>query len=389
MCIIISKPAGIKRLDPAYFNRAWEKNPDGGGLVWKKPDEEVYFQKGFMNKQEFLNKIDELNQDDTAFIAHFRIKSVGAICPENTHPFPMDHVTYAHNGTLGIKPFEGKTDSETFGLCFLKDKPMSWIKEYQVLLEMALGTSKFAIMDNQTGEILVLNPELGEEKDGAWFSNKSAFETPKPVWSGYNYSKYKNDFDDYSSPNLLGYQATKIKGQLNWGTKAYNREYAFVNENQVWAYQSNKTPVWVPHYAKCALHKRGFIIIDPRKLPPEEAEAKNYPKGCPEIKVAEAMTRELYSEVKRYKKTTFNSIALRAEAEYDLSAMYTVIRAMYSFIRNKKKIDDKEFLSFCLDNTEPDANVAKGSAARAYSEFVQVYAFDVLEKLEKAYAKKA
>ena len=57
MCIIIAKDAGVKALDKEYFERAWDSNSHGGGLVWKNEGEDVYFQKGFMRKEDFLAKI--------------------------------------------------------------------------------------------------------------------------------------------------------------------------------------------------------------------------------------------------------------------------------------------------------------------------------------------
>lgn len=378
MCIIIAKKAGVKRLDPQYFDKAWTSNPDGGGLVWKKPNEEVMCQKGFMNKEEFLSKIDELNQDDTAFIAHFRIKSVGAVCAENTHPFVFDHITYAHNGTLGIKPFDGKTDSETFGLCFLHDKTLDWCKEYKVLLEMALGHSKFAIMDNETGEILILNEDLGKERDGAWFSNESAF--PVKILPVANYHHYYDD--DYNS-NLFN----TYKPDTKFGTKNFKKDWATLSKDNYWIYDSTKQPCWACINNDIVIHKRGFDIIHPKFGVPAEAEDKKYQKGAKEIRLMEAMTRQLYKDVKAYHKSTFYAVWEREEAEAELSATYTVIRTMRMFIMAGKKIDDNEFLSFLLDHTELGSTNTKGrTRANAYSTYVNLCAQEVLVKLEEAVA---
>lgn len=378
MCVIIVKKAGVKRLDPKYFNEAWEHNPDGGGLVWKKPGEDVFIQKGFMDKQSFLKKIDELNQDDTAFIAHFRIKSVGQVCAENTHPFNMDYVTYAHNGTLKIEPLDGKTDSETFGLAFLKDKTMDWIKEYKVLLEMALGTSKFAIMDNTTGEILILNEELGQKRDDAWFSNGSAFPVaPVPARSNYNY--YNNHYNSLFNDN--------IKSKKDFGTKRYSMEYAHTNNDNIWVYNSNNNSTYVYGYKKAAIHKRGFQIINPSYSIPTTGKNKTYVRGAPELRIVDRMTKEVYSGVKEYQKTTFTSKLDRDEAEADLSAEYTVIRVMRMFIQEGKAIDNNEFYEFLLENTKPDSWVGSMSPESAWHDYVVMYAQDVLNQLERGGAK--
>ena len=63
MCIIIAKPAGVEPLDEGYFERAWNHNGDGGGVVWKSPEnEDAHIQKGFMKKEEFLEKLKEINK---------------------------------------------------------------------------------------------------------------------------------------------------------------------------------------------------------------------------------------------------------------------------------------------------------------------------------------
>lgn len=385
MCIIIAKKAGVKRLDPEYFNRAWDRNPDGGGLVWKKPGEEVYIQKGFMNKQEFLNKIDELNQDDTAFIAHFRIKSVGAVCADNTHPFNMGKVTFAHNGTLSIQAFEGKTDSETFGLCFLKDKSMGWIKRYQTLLEMALHTSKFAIMDNINGEILILNQDLGKERDGAWFSNESAF---PPVVSAYTpptkCSGYDSRYGYWSNGQGYCKGFDNIKPTKNFGTKKYTKEYAKLNNKKVWIYTSTGTPLELYGYKKTRINTRGFAIIDPNIEVPVEAKNHKYSCRSPEVLLMNRDIKTLYAGVAEYHKFTFKDRDEREELECDLSAQFTVLDAMRRFIRAGKAIDSEEFLSFCCDNTESEPWMTKYYSSATYGEYVQHYAADVLSRLEAA-----
>ena len=100
----------------------------------------------------------------------------------------------------------------------------------------------------------------------------------------------------------------------------------------------------------------------------------------------EAYTRELYKDVRKYHGTTFACRTDRDDAEYELSALYTVIRAMRMFVHAGKVIDDKEFLSFLLDNTEPRSWVSAQQPESAYQEYVKLYAEEVLEKLGSAEA---
>ena len=343
MCVIIAKSAGVKALDNAYFERAWTANPDGGGVVWKTKDGEVMVQKGFMQKEAFLKRLKEINQDDTAFIAHFRIKSVGEIKPENCHPFVLDHLTFAHNGTLSITPLEGKTDSETFGLAIMKDKDMDWVKDNQLLLEMALGRSKFAIMDNLTGEIFILNKEYGEEKDGAWFSNGSAFEKKPIVYpqnSNYNY------YSDLYNGNTFAY-----KPLVDFGRKSFtqwNHHYSKTAGCWVDKFEKEYTPIYAP--SGFVLSKRGLYKLSPSiKVPDDYPEAK-YKKGDKVLAVLISGQNVLQKMLDEYhKKPSYDSYDDRSEDEANIHALNALLDAVRRLIRANKEVCMETLYDFILD----------------------------------------
>lgn len=332
MCIIIAKDKGVKPLDSAYFDRAWDANSHGGGVVWKEKNGAVMFQKGFMDKKTFLDKLEKLNKKDTAFIAHFRIKSVGDVKPENCHPFVLDHVTFAHNGTLSITPFEGKTDSETFGLAVLKDKTIDWIKDNQLLIEMALGHSKFAIMDNETGEIVILNKEYGKERDGAWFSNESAFPAkpviyPEKWWEqpGYCGSNYN----------------TQYLARGDFGTKMYNPgvSYIFSKIKKAWVDKSNGkfyTPWNFP--PQLVIDRRGLGRVTPEKEIPADYPSKKYTKDCMELCIINSGQKMLADLLTNYHSTAYQTWDDREEEEINIHALNIVLNAMRRLIRAGKEI---------------------------------------------------
>ena len=373
MCVIITKSAGVKPLDTKYFSKAWDSNSDGGGIVWKKKDEQVMIQKGFMTKKEMMDKLNELNEEDTSFIAHFRIKSVGNVCAQNTHPFNMDNVTFAHNGTLSIKPFEGMTDSETFGLCFLKDKSMDWIKEYKVLLEMALGTSKFAIMDNVSGEILILNKGLGQERDGAWFSNSSAFQTVPMAYKSYSSYEFNEELNKY-----------QIKGRATFGTKKHVEEFAFFDQDkECWCWKQSLKEMKATFYHNVVISKRGFYRLDIEIEPNDELENKAYKNNCKEIQLLNDMQNDLQADLYVYQNTFYNNYNLRKEAEEELSAKFTVIDCMKRLIKANKKINEKSLKNFCVDNIKNTAGAsASPSYTGTYKEFVELTVGEVLDTLK-------
>lgn len=385
MCIIIAKDAGVKALDKEYFERAWENNPHGGGIVWKNAGEDVHIQKGFMNKEQFLEKIAEINKDSTSFIAHFRIKSVGEIKPENCHPFVMEKVTFAHNGTLSIQPEGGMTDSETFGRAFLFDKDMAWIEDYKVLLEMALGTSKFAIMDNVTGEITILNKEYGEIRDGAWFSNKSAFPkpAPMPVTPYRGYGRYNGlwDDDDYHIPYT---GTTSFRANPNFGTKKFtilNASYKKDRKCFVW---NTSQKNWEPTNYKPPIvcDKRGLWKVDSSIMPSDSFKDKTYSSDSVELKTIVLYQRNLDKMINEYHKSTFKTYQDRVDQEEEISGLNTVLNCMRRLVQAKKIITLDTLLSFCAGNVQREKHASKQNTS--YEDSVLWYVEEITACIEKA-----
>ena len=352
MCIIIAKDKGVEPLDAGYFERAWNHNGDGGGIVWKSPDnEDAHVQKGFMKKEDMLEKLKEINTKENSFIAHFRIRSVGDKTAENTHPFVMNRVTFAHNGTItSLQPLEGKTDSETFGLAFLKNRSMKWIKENQLLLELALGSSKFAIMDNKSGEILILNKEKGKEQDGAWFSNSSA-DKPTPVparsniydYSDYDYSRY------YKGANDVGF----IKARAFFGTKSFTESFGeWSKEEGCWIYTSSKNHIsCYPFDDNLCIGRNGLWKFDKAIRPIGfDFEQKHYQHKAPEFKMIGNFQRKLQKALAFYHQSKFDYNEERSDAEKDLCAMNIVLDSARRFIADAVELNQDNLTTFVLSN---------------------------------------
>jgi glutamine amidotransferase len=100
------------------------RNPDGYGIATFEADGTVEVEKrpaAAYADTEFAREARE--ECSTTFLAHVRYASVGALKPENTHPFLMDGRAFAHNGTFGgletlearlDRPVLGDTDSERY-----------------------------------------------------------------------------------------------------------------------------------------------------------------------------------------------------------------------------------------------------------------------------------
>lgn len=350
MCIIIAKKAGVEPLNMGYFERAWEHNGDGGGIVWKNStDDCAYVQKGFMKKEDMMEKIKEINQKDTSFIAHFRIRSVGEVKPENTHPFVMDRVTFAHNGTItGIHPEDGKTDSETFGLMFLKNRSMKWIKDNQKLLELALGSSKFAIMDNITGEILILNKQNGKEQDGAWFSNSSA-DKPAPV-----VHNYKTNYYSYNSNYLPLGSGLQIKARKIFGTKSYTDTLVeWSKDDGCWVYTTSGKPKSTYPFTDDIVVARNGLYKFSKEIKPSNYNdfAKHvYSHKDPAYKLIGIAQRQLQHDLSQYWKYTFESMSERDDAEKELAIQNLVLDSARRFIADGVELTCENLWNFVMEN---------------------------------------
>lgn len=175
MCIIITKERGAKPLPKDIFSRCWDGNPDGAGILWNDGHTTTLC-KGIMKKEDFMNKIKEVNKKENCFIMHTRIKTHGSVRPENTHPFVSKTLGFAHNGILNVEALPDTTDSETFFKWTIEDKTFEWCEENKFLLDMATNGSRCVIFNMLNGDMLHLCEDdwIKDEKyPGYMFSNKN------------------------------------------------------------------------------------------------------------------------------------------------------------------------------------------------------------------------
>jgi hypothetical protein len=107
MCIIAV--CKTKPLTKVLFNNCWESNGHGMGIAWYD-GKNVSFHKGIMGKKKAWDLYKTI---PAPHVVHFRIASVGGVCPELTHPFLITkrsplHLEWTgqspvlfHNGSLG------------------------------------------------------------------------------------------------------------------------------------------------------------------------------------------------------------------------------------------------------------------------------------------------
>lgn len=179
MCIIITKPAGVRVPPMAIIARCAALNPHGFGFATK---DRIYKTLSF---EDFKREIKTIRKDETA-ILHFRYATHGSIKTSNCHPFRDDKtgVSFAHNGVLSITPIGDMTDSETA----FRTRIVPTIKEHGFDSDEfikanhdIIGGSRFAYIDKD-GDYRLYGAFTHYK--GCWYSNRNFM----PVIERYSYA---------------------------------------------------------------------------------------------------------------------------------------------------------------------------------------------------------
>ena len=219
MCVILVPTK--EHPTAAELAPAESTNPHGAGIAWYK-NGEVSYEKAIDAAK--VMEIIEKEKPTLPYIIHFRIASVGEVCPKLTHPFPMDkkvaltikdktkNPVLFHNGTWSdwkqsIMPFSGEAD--------FPEGPLQedW-SDSRALAYMAYKTKKgflrfinekIAIMEN-TGEVNLYGS--WQKHEDIWYSNLNHVRTRKTY--------YWDDVDDYNMGYGTGYYSNRDKQYKMW-----------------------------------------------------------------------------------------------------------------------------------------------------------------------------
>lgn len=174
MCVIVVKPQGVA-IRTEVLKAAWDNNADGAGFAYTE-NGKVVVEKGFMRWEDFEQAWDVFQAKPVSrtsnVLIHFRIRSQGAISPENTHPFPVKGGVMAHNGGFsGFTTYrDGKSDTAAMVEEFGKHLSVKNTKRLNAEIAKAVGFNKLAFLYNN-GEVVIVNEDKGEQFEGCWFSN--------------------------------------------------------------------------------------------------------------------------------------------------------------------------------------------------------------------------
>lgn len=188
MCVIIYVPKDAT-IEKSEVLDAWRTNPDGAGFSVQR-DGRVYFQRGFMNVEEFWNAI-ERYIGKTNLMLHFRISTSNAVNKVQTHPYKKGNVTVTRgftdrpvicmNGIIsGQKEYKGCNDTMSY-ICDHTEAFANINQDIINIIQEATG-AKWAVM---TPDDVFLSSDF-QEMNGRWYSNKNH------LWVTYVYSYNKN-----------------------------------------------------------------------------------------------------------------------------------------------------------------------------------------------------
>jgi hypothetical protein len=190
MCVICYKPEGVAVPSDDRLEQMFHQNNDGAGyMVMRNHCVEIY--KGFMKLKSLRRSLRQNNvSKKDCLVMHFRIATAGSTTAQNTHPFPVTDnlkqlkalhcktdVAIAHNGILAIggdKKLDTSDTQEFIRTILASPEVKANLYEPGVfsLLEYAIGSSKFCILDANVNRVTLLGDWVEPTiKDGCMYSN--------------------------------------------------------------------------------------------------------------------------------------------------------------------------------------------------------------------------
>lgn len=173
MCLIITKQINGE-VNWQAADRAARINRDGYGVAYVSTKGNLVFKKS-MKWNVVKARAQALEKANKPFVLHQRYATNGAVTIANTHPFRLENhgMLMAHNGIIdSLHIPQGKSDTAVLAEHIDSVFPRGFISDDKSLatIENLLGGySKLAFLD-KLGQIHIVNEDLGEWIDGAWYS---------------------------------------------------------------------------------------------------------------------------------------------------------------------------------------------------------------------------
>lgn len=225
MCLLIVKPEGVE-LPFESILHGMENNPHGVGIATPKHGVISIWRSLTKDPKEVFQRLDKA----APAIVHMRWATHGAIAIENTHPFHLrgGKIGAAHNGVISMKDCPPKY-SDTRWFLKTRCEPIFGmggdVNDIFTQHRLEIGSSKLAFME-PTGDVMVINMELGETVEGVWYSN-SGYKEDKWDWTylnshwfsskrGKGRDRFNDDDDDWMTTGVSSSPYEPIAPSSYW-----------------------------------------------------------------------------------------------------------------------------------------------------------------------------
>jgi hypothetical protein len=181
MCLAIYQPSGVA-IPESHLVEGFKNNPHGAGFMYFDETGKVQTYKS-MHYDAFIDEYEAawaMHGEHSPFAVHFRWATHGTTDINNVHPFRMNkHVAVLHNGIIDCKIVDkSMSDTAAFVRDYLGAMPRNW-QDNEFLFDLVedyTRGSKLVILTSDPEakySAYIVNEELGNWVDGAWYSNGS------------------------------------------------------------------------------------------------------------------------------------------------------------------------------------------------------------------------
>lgn len=191
----------------------WNHNRDGGGIMWKTKNNELFFKKGYFDFETFYEDAVTISKEAKEMALHCRIATSGGINQEMCHPFMLTKSKgdfyklegesvkplIMHNGIINIDVIKGLSDTCTYIKKKLyprykRNKGFMHDNNYVNSISNEIGGSKLVIFSKTMPTKLIGD---WKEKDGCYYSNllfdtfdyfkyyKTSYVTKYDIWDDF------------------------------------------------------------------------------------------------------------------------------------------------------------------------------------------------------------
>jgi len=233
MCLIIDKPGNVK-LPMSFFEKAYDANPDGWGIMWFDTAKgKPMFMKNTSKFNKFKKAYEHAEATGARLLIHFRIRTEGSISQDNCHPFALsDGTLLMHNGVINISPItkhwsDTRQFADVLSNRVLNRRPgILAVKEVLKTVEASIGYNRLAFMlpDGTVAQTGTWTERSYGEYSGCKFSNQSYYRHLEPPTETTGYYRAYGFLDEsYGGGNTHGgypYKSTRYRGtkgeQFGW-----------------------------------------------------------------------------------------------------------------------------------------------------------------------------